>query len=273
MKRALIYLFTFLATQYVALFLVFGAYMLIAKGDPQQGLPAEWEIAFMVVYSIFEIIVFVTAGWFQLSRTYLKSHPWSVVAWSVVAAMGAIIPSMFLQELLPQWTGWAEEMARENAEVMGEIMMKPGGYLVVALLPPVVEEMVFRGCILRSLLAWKPQRRWLMIALSALIFALVHLNPAQLVHTFLIGLLLGWMYMRTRSIVPGIAYHWANNTIAYVLFHLYHNPETMEDIFGTGNLRLILALLFSLCIFVPALVQLHWRMRRVDDGGTGLQQS
>jgi len=79
--------------------------------------------------------------------------------------------------------------------------------------------------------------------------------------------------MRTRSIVPGIAYHWANNTIAYVLFHLYHNPETMEDIFGTGNLRLILALLFSLCIFVPALVQLHWRMRRVDDGGTSLQQS
>ena len=247
--------------------------MLIAKGDPQQGLPAEWEIAFMVVYSIFEIIVFVTAGWFQLSRTYLKSHPWSVVVWSVVAAMGAIIPSMCLQELLPQWTGWAEEMARENAEVMGEIMMKPGGYLVVALLPPVVEEMVFRGCILRSLLVWKPQRRWLMIALSALIFALVHLNPAQLVHTFLIGLLLGWMYMRTRSIVPGIAYHWANNTIAYVMFHLYHNPETMEDIFGTGNLRLILALLFSLCIFVPALVQLHWRMRRVDDGGTSLQQS
>ncbi len=101
-----------------------------------------------------------------------------------------------------------------------------------------------------------------MIALSALIFAIVHLNPAQMPHAFLIGLLLGWLYMRTGSIVPGVAYHWANNTAAYVLFHVYHNPQSLQDIVGQGMRPALMALLFSLCILLPALFQLHQRMRR-----------
>ena len=70
--------------------------------------------------------------------------------------------------------------------------------------------------------------------------------------------------MRTGSIIPGVAYHWANNTAAYVMFHVYHNPQTLNDIIGPGNGRVAMALLFSLCILVPALVQLNFRMKRVE---------
>ena len=187
-----------------------------------------------------------------------------MLCWSVVAALGAIVPSLALQGLLPEWTGWARELAEQTNEQLEGLMSIPGGYMVVALLPPVVEELVFRGAVLRSLLDWRPQRPWLMIALSALIFALLHLNPAQLPHAFLIGLLLGWMYWRTGSIVPGVAYHWANNTAAYVLYHAYHNPQSLQDIIGPGMRPLLLSLLFSLCILVPALVQLNQRMRRSE---------
>lgn len=264
MKKALLYIFTFLVTQFVAMFLVVGAYMLFAHGDPEEDMPPLWQVISLVVYSLAVIIVFMSMGWFKASRTYIQSRPWSVIAWSVIAALGAIVPSLMLQGLLPEWTGWAAEMAEETNEQLESLMRVPGGYMVVALLPPVVEEMVFRGCVLKSLLQWRPQRKWLMIALSALIFALIHMNPAQLPHTFLIGLLLGWMYMRTGSIVPGIAYHWANNTAAYVMFHVYHNPQTLNDIVGAGNGRLALALLFSFCILIPALVQLHLRMRKAE---------
>jgi membrane protease YdiL (CAAX protease family) len=81
-------------------------------------------------------------------------------------------------------------------------------------------------------------------------------------HAFLIGLLLGWMYTRTGSIVPGVAYHWANNTAAYVMFHLYHNPESLQDIVGPGMRPAMLALLFSLCIFIPSIFQLNLRMKK-----------
>lgn len=265
MKKALLYIFAFLATEFVAMFLVIGAYMLFAGGNPEDVLPPLWHVASMVTFSLCVVIVFMSTGWFKASRSYLQSHPWGVMLWSGVAALGAIVPSLVLQGLLPEWTGWAKAMADETEQQLNGLMSQPGGYMVVALLPPLVEEMVFRGCVLRSLLQWKPERKWLMIALSAFLFALVHMNPAQLPHTFLIGLLLGWMYMRTGSIVPGVVYHWVNNTAAYAMFHVYHNPQTLQDIIGPGNLRLALALLFSLCILIPALLQLNVRMKHTNN--------
>ena len=261
MKKAFIFTFAFLAIQFVAQLLVTISYTLIT-GAPADSLPPLWHIGVMVLFSLLTILVFLRAGWFEASRSYLRSRPWDVIGWSVVAALGALVPSLLLQGLIPEWSGWAKEIVDETNKQMEGLMSVPGGYMVIALLPPVVEEMVFRGCVLRSLLEWKPRHRWWMIALSALIFAIVHLNPAQMPHAFLIGLLLGWLYMRTGSIVPGVAYHWANNTAAYVLFHVYHNPQSLQDIVGQGMRPAVMALLFSLCILLPALFQLYQRMRR-----------
>lgn len=261
MKRALLYTFAFLAIQLVAQFLVVTVFMLVT-GRPEEAMPPIWDIATMVLFSIATIVLFLKMGWATVSRSYLCSHPWAVIFWSMVASLGAIVPSLLLQSLIPEWTGWAKEIVDQANEQMQGLMSVPGGYMVIALLPPVVEEMVFRGAVLKSLLEWKPERKWAMIALSALIFSLVHLNPAQMPHTFLIGLLLGWMYMRTGSIIPGVAYHWANNTAAYVLYHLYYDPQTLEDIIGPGTRPLLMALLFSLCILIPALLQLNMRMKR-----------
>ena len=83
-------------------------------------------------------------------------------------------------------------------------------------------------------------------------------------HTFIIGLLLGWMYYRTGSILPGVAYHWANNSVAYVLYNLYPDPDMkLVDLFGTDS-RVLMAVGFSLLILLPALYQLHLNMRRAS---------
>ena len=135
------------------------------------------------------------------------------------------------------------------------------GYVAVGLLAPLAEELVFRGAILRSLLQWcsKP---WAAIAISALLFAAAHMNPAQLPHAFIIGLLLGWLYYRTNSIIPGMVYHWINNSVAYVMYNLYPNPDlTLTDLFGTER-TVLMAVGFSLCIFLPALFQLNMRLKR-----------
>ena len=135
------------------------------------------------------------------------------------------------------------------------------GYLVVGLLAPLVEELVFRGAVLKALLRWK-QNPWIGIAISALLFALIHMNPAQMPHAFLIGLLLGWMYYRTDSIVPGVVYHWVNNTVAYIMYNLYPNPDlTLLDLFGSQR-AVMMALGFSFCIFLPALFQLNLRLKK-----------
>jgi len=219
----------------------------------------------MLLFSLLTVIVFVWAGWFRPTADYLRSRPWTVVAWSVVAALGAIVPSMFGQELLPAWPEWIERIIKETEQQFALLMQQRGGYFVVALLAPLVEEMVFRGAVLRSLLEWRPDRRWLMIGLSALLFAVAHLNPGQMPHAFVIGLLLGWMYSRTESIVPGVVFHWANNTAAYLLFMAYPDPSIeLRDLFGGSSWRELAAVGFSLCILLPALYQLHQNMKKAS---------
>ena len=135
------------------------------------------------------------------------------------------------------------------------------GYFVVGLLAPLAEELVFRGAVLRALLRWK-SNPWVGIVISALLFALIHANPVQMPHAFLVGLLLGWMYYRTDSIVPGVVFHWVNNTVAYVLYNVYPNPDiTLLDLFGTQR-TVLMALGFSLCIFLPSLYQLNLRLKK-----------
>ena len=268
MFKAFLYLFTFICIQFAVQFTVVAFYALVSCLSAEElsawceELSAWWNVGTMVGSSLITIIVFVAAHWFVPSRSYIRSRPWDVLLWSAIAAIGAIVPSMALQELMPEWTGWVRDLVESTEEQLADLMqVGPAGYMVIAMLPPLVEEMVFRGAILRVLLLCQPGRKWLMIALSAFIFALVHINPAQMPHAFLIGLLIGWMYMRTGSIIPGVVYHWTNNTIAYVMFHLAHNPNSVGDLFGPGLRPVLLAVAFSLCILLPALFQLHLRMK------------
>jgi hypothetical protein len=70
------------------------------------------------------------------------------------------------------------------------------------------------------------------------------------------------MYWRTDSIVPGVVYHWVNNTVAYILYNIYPNPDlTLLDLFGSDQ-KVWMALGFSLLIFLPSLFQLNQRLSK-----------
>lgn len=252
MKNALIYTVIFGAIQVIVSFIVQGIWTLVMGKDTVMN--ATGMIITMAVFSILTMAVFLLAKWSVVSRHWVRTRPWFVLFWCVVAALGAIVPSVWLQEHMPELPNVVE----------GEfdmIMKDRWGYFVVGLLAPLAEEMVFRGAILRSLLQWK-QNPWVGIAISALLFAVVHMNPAQMPHAFLIGLLLGWMYWRTDSIVPGVVYHWVNNTVAYVMYNLYPNPDlTLVELFGSEQ-KVLMALGFSLLIFLPSLFQLNQRLAK-----------
>ena len=261
---AIAYVMVFLGIQGFASVLV-SMVAVLKNGQAAGNLTAAQTILTMTLFSVLTVVVFVWARWFKPSASYLRSRPWTVLTWSVIAALGAIVPSMFCQEWLPEWPEWIQKIVDQTEQQFVELMSTRGGYFVVALLAPVVEEIVFRGAVLRTLLGWQPRRRWLMLALSALLFAVAHLNPAQMPHAFVIGLLLGWMYDRTNSIVPGIAYHWANNTAAYLLFIFYPDPSLeLRDLFGGQIGRELLAVGFSLCVLLPALFQLNQTMKKAS---------
>ena len=252
MKKACIYIVVFLAIQAIAGFIVQGLWTLIS-GDSATANSTS-IILTTVLFSVAVIAVFLLAKWSEVSKHWVRKRPWITLTWCVVAAFGAIIPSIWMQEHMPELPNIAED-------TFDMIMKDRWGYLSIGLLAPLAEELVFRGAILRSLLKWT-SRQWVAIAISAVFFAVAHLNPAQLPHAFLVGLLLGWMYYRTDSIVPCVVYHLINNTVAYVMYNLYPNADlTLVDLFGSEHI-VLMAVGFSLCMLVPALFQLNMRLEK-----------
>lgn len=263
MKQAIIYFLQFLALQVIGGFVVQAAWQYLSGSADTT---TARLITMSVVVSVLTLAIFLLSRWAEVSPRWLRTRPWSVLCWSAVAALGAIMPYEWLEERLPELPNWFEN---DFSMILGS----PWGYLAIGLLAPLSEEVVFRGAILRALLGWAgrsnataevpPRQAWLMIALSALLFSVAHMNPAQMLHAFVIGLLLGWMYWRTGSILPGLAFHWANNSVAYVLYGLYPDPSLrLIDLFGGSQQHMLLAVLFSLLILLPALYQLHLWMKR-----------
>ena len=250
MKRALIYTIIFATIQFLTGGVATLAFELL-NGDSKS---ATGLIVSTATASIVAVIIFLAARWTVVSRHWIQTRPWFVLFWCVMGDLGILVPSTWLQEQMPELPNIAEE-------AFDTIMKDRMGYFVIGLLAPLTEEMVFRGAVLRSLLQWK-QNPWVGIVISAILFALIHMNPVQMPHAFLVGLLLGWMYYRTDSIIPGVVYHWVNNTVAYVMYNLYPDPNmTLMDLFGSQR-AILMALVFSLCIFLPSLYQLNMRLKK-----------
>ncbi|MBX3610839.1 MAG: CPBP family intramembrane metalloprotease [Hydrogenophaga sp.] len=138
------------------------------------------------------------------------SSPWATL-FLVVPAVLLLVPlilhlnfwsSAILECVFPlsRWEAQAfDHMAADDLATL----------IATGMLAPVLEEMLFRGVLLRGFLERYP--RWPAIATSALFFGVMHLNIYQFVLAFWLGLLLGWLYERTRSLMPSIALHAAVN--------------------------------------------------------------
>lgn len=86
--------------------------------------------------------------------------------------------------------------------------------LSTAVLPALVEEMIFRGYILRAL---RPHGDGPAIVLSAALFALFHGNVLQIPFAFVLGLMLGYLMVQTDSIWPAVLLHFSNNLMSVLL--------------------------------------------------------
>ncbi len=83
-----------------------------------------------------------------------------------------------------------------------------------ALLPALLEELLFRGMMLGAL---RPQGDKAAVIVSAIFFGLIHGNVLQVPFATILGLILGWLTVRTGSIVPAVLLHFVNNATSVLL--------------------------------------------------------
>ncbi len=99
-----------------------------------------------------------------------------------------------------------------------------GAFFKVAVVAPIVEELIFRGIILQGLR--RNYNAFVAVFMSALLFSLYHLNPWQMPATFILGLLLGWIMIRANNIILSILGHSINNLLVLLSITYWEKIST-----------------------------------------------
>ena len=140
------------------------------------------------------------------------------------------------------------------------LVRSPLGVVAIALLGPVAEELCFRGAVIGGMLR-QGCRPWTAVAVSALLFGLIHMNPAQVPFAAAMGLVLGVLYLRTGSLLLPILVHVVNNSLSVLQIRLMGDAArsfTLTDWMGTPMAAFTALASFSLGVF------LLWRFLRLD---------
>ena len=127
----------------------------------------------------------------------------------------------------------------------------------VCLIAPFIEEMLFRGLILRSFL--QNYSSISAIALSSLLFALFHFTVSQLPVAFILGCFLGWLYLRTKSLWPSILAHFLYNSLVIILQSLEHS--SIESVEFTPGFHSFGVILLALASSTAGLLALYFILR------------
>jgi len=89
-------------------------------------------------------------------------------------------------------------------------------FVLLCLIPSITEEIAFRGLIqhwLHTVL-----RPWRAILLASALFTALHLSILSAPYIFLLGMLLGWVKWKSRSLYPSMLMHIAHNLVLVVVF-------------------------------------------------------
>lgn len=152
-------------------------------------------------------------------------------------ALGFVTDS--LNAIMPQTPEWFE-----NA--MAQIMDAPVWITLisVSIFAPLFEEWLCRGVILRGLL--QKTHPVSAILVSAVFFAVLHMNPWQALPAFILGALFGYIYYKTGSLKLTMLMHCVNNTFAVVFSKIpsLENAEGFADVMSTWA---------YVCIFIASI--------------------
>ncbi len=125
--------------------------------------------------------------------------------------------------------------------------------LGISMLPAIVEEIFFRGCLQQILLSWMRKTPFIAMLITAVLFSLFHGQLSGFIPRLFLGLLLGLSFYYTGSIWVSILLHALNNFVTVYLMYLFHthaitlnvsNMPEMNTWFGLASGFATLLLLF-----------------------------
>ena len=203
---------------------------------PYEGLSSR-----LVFNGLSTVVLF---GGFPLAATIVQRLPWretfrlrgarplaclgalllGVSLWPLAHEVYLLNEIIGLKALSPELLQYAEKLLASLPEAPLWLVLA-----TLAVAPAVCEELLFRGYVLRALLAATSERN--SIVISAVLFGGFHvlttdaLAAGRLLPSTFLGLILGWVAWRTSSVVPGMLLHACHNGLLLTLGY-YHEELT-----------------------------------------------
>ena len=143
--------------------------------------------------------------------------------------LGMMMISDYTTQLIPTEGPLLGPIYEMYTQLLAGLAKDPVALVIMTvILAPILEEILFRGILMKGLVNnhVEPKKA---IVLSALVFGAVHFNPWQFLGAFLLGLVLGLVYHKTRSLLMPILLH-AFNNLTSALMMLYSDAENFSGI-------------------------------------------
>jgi membrane protease YdiL (CAAX protease family) len=164
--------------------------------------------------------------------------PVAFFLWAAQNLIGEV--NIVLDKLLPP-PSWFWELFNKIFENDYGIA---GAILKVVVIAPIVEELIFRGVIMHGLM--RNYSRITAVLVSALLFALFHLNPWQFPATFILGLVLGILMVRTRNIILCILGHAINNGLVLISIQYWQVIQKTSFFTSSKSTQLLISIFIAI---------------------------
>lgn len=126
--------------------------------------------------------------------------------------------------------------------------------IVVAIVPAITEETMFRGFIQRSFEL--KLKKYIAAIVTALFFSLYHFNPYGILPLFILGSFFGFAAYKSKSLLIPMLLHFLNNFTAVILYHFIGDDELIKSdvLVDSNELSSYVIMFFSLTVLFVGLI-------------------
>lgn len=184
-------------------------------------------LTFLPVIWAFDYFVIRRKG--KVLNFNMQTRPVHVYTLIFPMMFGMMLIAEYTTSLVPISGPFFGEFYHFFSEQMSNISEEPFlMFLLVSFFAPIIEEILFRGIIQKGMInnGVKPRTA---ILISAFVFGFIHFNPWQFVGAFLLGIVLGVVYFKTKSLLMSILLHSFNNTIVAIMMK-YYDAESFSKL-------------------------------------------
>jgi uncharacterized protein len=238
----------------------FAAYLFVqlsgaSQASPTHSLPAGVLLASLLVSSLLTAIaaILICGKGFRTPFRGLKQRANTTA--TLLLCLLTSLPLILASNCLVEIADLPDIMGASFSEMSVGFWALP----VMAVIGPLSEEICFRYGVTGALLEQMPGSPAKVIVFSALIFGVIHMNPAQSLSAFLLGLYLAWLYVKTRSIWPSVVCHVCNNLIAVLMLRFLPQDATLTSLLPIPY-YIYIVLAAAVVVAIPLLLVLNKRL-------------